>query len=166
MYISKIIYQILVVPNFTSDCQTLSSFNLSGEQIFVVPTFNRSAFWDIAILIGADFGQAILSGAKISQSNLERARFEGADLENVDFQVSVLKNANFKDANLTGSNFWSADLAGADLTGAIIEAVNFRTAIITGTMIEENRLKLIKLLSSGLGAYQDYKNADLKGARF
>ena len=119
---------------------------------------NRTNF-DRAELSGADIKRATMRWAELNDANLEKANLDGADLSNAKLRKANLRAASVRWVDLTGgflneSNLIASDLArsvlvktnltNARLIDAYLKGVDFKDAILGGTIVNRDWLETIQ----------------------
>lgn len=105
-----------------------------------------------------------LSGKDFREANLKDADLRRTILSNANLSGVILRDANLRDADLS-----DADLSNANLTRTQSLRTNFKSAIFTGSCIEDWKKRVINAVKTGgIAAFEKAINnparAFLKGA--
>lgn len=78
----------------------------------------------------------------IADPSLKGPQFEGSDLEGGNLVEADFLKANFKNANLKGANLERANIMFADMRGTKTDGANFKDAILSGSLRNEDDLPI------------------------
>jgi uncharacterized protein YjbI with pentapeptide repeats len=134
----------------------LCGANLSGANLC-------NAFMSKSYFRGADFSSANLCNAFLDYSDYLTANFSHASLVKTQLYNSALKNTNFSFADLKCADLSFADLCDADLSNANLGDTlliasqllgsNLRSAILTGTCIQNWNINSATMLNDVICEY-------------